>query len=547
MKKIFNLKYELLVLLFFVLVRLPNLGHDNFNTDVWKWKQRSYDFGTGVYGLQFEKTFQKYHPGVTLMWVGSSGVKIANVITSDVFPQNFPTEVSRIFFLDRVQKILLVLVMGFTYALAFYATRKIINTKYALTTFLLMSLEPFFLGLTRVFHLEGLMSILMLASMLWFYYFTRDMAYKKRLLVSGVLGGLALLTKTSAVYLILFIGFSSVFLTNLVSYKEKLTWKSLKLPIFVTIRWLFVALLTFVILWPVMWVNPLRALTGLYTGVAEVGVETDHAQIYFGNLVPDPGPLYYLVVTGLRTSVWLLLGFISGALFLLINKKYKKENPAMVQLFLYLLAYTLLYIIQISIPSKKLDRYILPAILSMFMIAGFTFQYLLGLLKKYRIIGIITLYLPALITLGIIRYDYLSYYSPLFGGLKSGMFILEPKWLIGKNEIMQYFKELKSERGFIDAPEDKSFEDLIYKRSEVSKMLTVGFQEKYYTQIWPFFRENNDWSLIMELRPFAVNTRFFVYPVWNDESSSEWRFPLKEQGKIYIRGVHAYTVYEKAL
>jgi hypothetical protein len=43
-----------LVFLFFVLIHLPDLGHDNFNTDVWKWKLRSYNFGSAVTGKNFE-------------------------------------------------------------------------------------------------------------------------------------------------------------------------------------------------------------------------------------------------------------------------------------------------------------------------------------------------------------------------------------------------------------------------------------------------------------------------------------------------------------
>ncbi|HOV97905.1 MAG TPA: hypothetical protein PLW49_02735, partial [bacterium] len=32
----FKLGPEILVFVFFVLIHLPDLGHDNFNTDVWK-------------------------------------------------------------------------------------------------------------------------------------------------------------------------------------------------------------------------------------------------------------------------------------------------------------------------------------------------------------------------------------------------------------------------------------------------------------------------------------------------------------------------------
>jgi len=91
------------------------------------------------------------------------------------------------------------------------------------------------------------------------------------------------------------------------------------------------------------------------------------------------------------------------------------------------------------------------------------------------------------------------------------------------------------------------YEELIYKSNYINKVLSVGFQEKYYTQIWPFFRETNDWAVIEELRPFAVKTRYFVYPVWNDESPAEWRFSLRKVGEIKVRGTVVYNVYERII
>ena len=54
-----RIKYEILVFILFVVSRLPDLGYDTFNTDVWKWKARIFDFGTGIFTLDFAKTIQK--------------------------------------------------------------------------------------------------------------------------------------------------------------------------------------------------------------------------------------------------------------------------------------------------------------------------------------------------------------------------------------------------------------------------------------------------------------------------------------------------------
>jgi len=151
-------------------------------------------------------------------------------------------------------------------------------------------------------------------------------------------------------------------------------------------------------------------------------------------------------------------------------------------------------------------------------------------------------FIPIVVTLFILHPDYFSYYNPIFGGLKTGINVLEPKWLIGEREILNYFKDKQYEPSGLD----ESFEEVIYS-GQKKNVLSVGFQEKYYTQIWPFFREINAWAVIQDITPFALKTKYFVYPVWDDRYKEENRFSLKYLDDIKIRGVSAYRVYERML
>ena len=45
-----------------------------------------------------------------------------------------------------------------------------------------------------------------------------------------------------------------------------------------------------------MWVAPLKSLETLYKGVATVGIEEGHDQLYFGQLLNNPGAGFYFVV-----------------------------------------------------------------------------------------------------------------------------------------------------------------------------------------------------------------------------------------------------------
>ncbi|MCA9302422.1 hypothetical protein KDA10_03640, partial [candidate division WWE3 bacterium] len=101
-----DLRYEMFAFLLFVLTRLNNLGYDMFNTDVWKWKSRIYDFGEGIFTLSFEKTLQRYHPGVTLMWLGALGVKLQSFYYKVVLGFSPPdNDIQTVFILHFFQKI----------------------------------------------------------------------------------------------------------------------------------------------------------------------------------------------------------------------------------------------------------------------------------------------------------------------------------------------------------------------------------------------------------------------------------------------------------
>jgi hypothetical protein len=520
-------KYEIVVAIFFILSRLPLLGHDTFNTDVWKWKARSFDFSTGIFTFDFAKTLQKYHPGVTLMWAGTSAIKIANLYLDYNSSLN---ALDQLFILHTLQKFAVVLILGATVAIIFFALHKIVDLRYAIFATLFFSLEPFYLALSREFHLEGLLSTFMLASMLWFYVHLQSQADRKSLVLSAIFAGLAILTKTSAIYLFLFVGLISLLRMR---QGHKLADEGKRCAAFVGI-----ALITIVAIWPSLWIAPAHTVTELVRGVQEIGVDTEHIQFYFGMLVGDPGPTYYPVVLALRSTPLLLLGLV-GLIF--VHRKLSESQRRFVN---YLGLFAIFYILQITIPTKKLDRYVLPAFTVLSLASAIFWVWLSKKIELSRVLFFALFFLYMLVTDIALLPDYLSYFNPLFGGLGTGIKILEPKWLIGQREIVQHFKSVQKVNGYEYSDNNESFEEIIY-RAPRKNVLSVGFQEKYYTQIWPFFREIGAWAVIQDLTPFAMQTEYFVYPVWDDRSAQENRFNLKYLADIKLRGVTLYKVYEK--
>ena len=506
---------EIFIVIFFVALHLPSLGHEIFNTDVWKWKARTYDFGQGIFTLDFEKTIQKYHPGVTLMWIGTASVKVYNLYYDLVFGHPpVDNAISTVFELHFVQKLFLVASIGVVLGFIIHVLKKLFGKRVALVFGILVSLEPFYYALTRVFHLEGLMSTLMIASFLWFYYYLQERK-PARLILSAIFASLAFLTKTSAVYLIPFT-FLMVFLDTFGEWKGRPTFKqgmSLFKPFGV---WLLLASLGFVLFWPAMWTHPSKSLSTIYRGIFTIGMERGHEQLYFGKLTENPGNFYYLVVLGLRSSVFLFLGLLGSIIPIRYGNKSERK------FILYAFLFAIFYTIQITIPSKKLDRYVLPAILSLSLISSFFYAYIIsGKLRKIGMCTFITALILGVFNIFFLDRDYFSYFNPLFGDLETGIKVLEPKWIIGHHEIISFFKK-------IPLTEEK---------------VKIAFPEKYYTQIWPFIKEIGYEPVIKDLTPLAKDSRYFVYPVWQDESCMENRVELSYLDTIYLREVPVWNVY----
>lgn len=534
LEKLKKIKYELYVFALFVISRLPSLGYDMFTTDVWKWKQRIYDFGTGVFTLDFAKTIQRYHPGVSLMWIGSLAVKVFNFFYRVTTGSNPPdNEIEVLFQLHFVQKLFIVLALGVLVAIVFNVLRRVISLRYAAIAVALIALEPFYVALTRVVHLEGLQSTFMLASFMCLYMFVSLEENKKWLFGSAALAALAVLTKTSAVFLV---PFAAVLLFGSRYWDSRNFGKSLVWALSNFLLWLAAAVALFVVFWPAMWTEADLALRTLWKGIVDVGLEGGHLQLFRGEWVEDPGPVFYWFVFVLRSSLYLVFGLV-GTLILVRKMDSEKKKLAF-----FAILYALLYAVEISIPSKKLDRYLLPSMVSLLLVAAMSFEWLVDKLsarlsKNYWVVALVFL-LPMFVTLRVLHPDYFSYYSILGGGLEKGIWTLEPKWVIGQHELIGYLEQKRVGEGL---PKFQSGESLNNAFDILDKRLVAAFPEKYYTQLHPFVRRIGGWATIVSIKPDAKHAAYIIFPVWFDPTDHKDPWEFKEQ--VYLRGVPIYNVY----
>lgn len=535
MKNLIRKKLDIIsVFLLFILSRLPSLGYDIFNTDVWKWKARSYDFSSGIFYLDFAKTLQKYHPGVTLMWLNTIAIKVYNIYYETLFNMSPPdNDLATIFGLHFTQKLLIVIVTSLVVTSIYYVLKNIFDKKYALVAVAFLATEPLYIALSRVVHLEGLMSTFMLASFVWLFWYLQDSTNKKRLYISALLTGLACLTKTVALFMLPFAGLI-LFYNNYTNSKKFLNSVTSALKTF--LPWLGLVIITFVVLWPAFFAIPGTVLSTLYRGIFTIGIERDHGQIFFGKFVEDPGVFFYPLVFLFKASPFLIPGLVGY--YLVLRKSADKKVKTFV---LYSIFFSFFYLLMLTIPSKKLMRYLLPSIISLVLVSSFFYIYLIEkYYKKFKVL-FLSITLVWLSYLVWIHPDYLSYHSPYFGGLRIGIQVLEPKWIIGQHALIERLNELKQEQNLLDFSKGEALNDT----KNLEEHLVVAFPEKYYTQVWPLVRSIGGWAVIEDLTGESKFATYFIYPVWDDYSATEKRYKLEFKEAVKLRGVPVFNIYER--
>lgn len=513
---------SLILIIFYIAVRLPYLGFSNFNTDSFKWKTRIYDFGSGVFNLNLDQTVQKYHPGVTLMWVGTFSVKFYNFVYESLLHKPpVDNDISFVFSLNFYQIFFLICFQALLIFLMFYFLAQLYDPIKAFLIVLVLTLEPFFLGISTTLHLDGILNLLIINFLICFYLFLKN-TDRFYLYLSSIFFGLALLTKTTALLFLPIVLLSLIAKYILI---KKIDFKDLFKNLLIFFLTTF---LIYFILWPAMWFDPLGTLRYVYEGI-NVGTE-DHSQIYFGSLVNDPGPSYYLIVTLIKATIYIFPALLLAA-YIQLNTTYRKYT---FEIFLFLSS--ILYLIEISVPSKKLDRYIFIFLMLLSMII---YSYLYDFSKKLLIycIGINLFFIFYL------NFDFFSYYNPLVGGLKTSINWVEPKWVFGQKELLAYF----SQELYNNKYEEFGSDETISKISQVNNKLIVAVPEKYYTQLYPYFRLINSWAVINTIKPEAIKANYFIFPVWEDDSKNSellMNYNFSYYDQIKVRGVSIFNVYK---
>jgi len=206
----------LILLVLFLAAWVPRVvALDAFVTvDERKWLARSANFYYALRHGDFANTFQREHPGVTVMWAGTLG-----------FLQKFPEYVQQApgYFTWNDQMIeawlkantthtplellaagrwWIVLGVALSLAISFLPLRRLLGEPLAALAVLFIAWMPWAVALSRQLHPDGYVSSLHFLSLVFFLGWLYAGQRWRDLVVSGVAMGLAWLTKTPAAFLV---------------------------------------------------------------------------------------------------------------------------------------------------------------------------------------------------------------------------------------------------------------------------------------------------------------------------------------------------------
>lgn len=286
-------------------------------------------------------TFQGTHPGVVPMLLIGGGIRAAELLwrTPLVSPAvgEFRT----------AAKVPVALGVSGGVALAALLVTSLWGARAGIAAGVLLALEPFFLGHAQLAHVDALLAVLMVLALLAWLVYERSRA-TRHLILSGFLGGLALLTKLPAISLLFFVGVLAI-----------TQGLPLRVAVRNMLRWSAVAVGVFLLLWPSMWLNllpNLRYATRDVRAVAEVQ-ETEPAD----GVTTTTFYLHALLRRMSPAALFLALGGI--VLLPRVNPRLRRDGVV-------LTAAAIGFALALSVVGKRADRYLLPTVAILSVLAS---------------------------------------------------------------------------------------------------------------------------------------------------------------------------------
>jgi 4-amino-4-deoxy-L-arabinose transferase-like glycosyltransferase len=336
-----------------------------------------------------------------------------------------------------------------------WLTSRLFGRRRALLAATFLGLDPFGLTEARVFRLEmvsaGFVTLSVLAYLLYWQNKTR-----RWVLVSGLMAGLAVSSKTSGGLMVPFIWL----LLLLELFRGGLFPNRFKAVILTGLLWAGGAVTTFWLIWPAIWVEPLAALQYLWqTGFAQAADRSVWGdEIFFwGQVVKggDPGPWFYPVALVFRTTplTWLGLAAVGVWLRRQIIRHNSLPERSIFAPTGQLLLFAGLILLELTFIISKVDRFLIVIFPVLSILTAIGVNLLIEKITLYaRKFPGIEIYVPAGLIIIVLMVQlaqtipahpyYYTYWNPLAGGGQTAMKVLPIGAGEGVDLAMDYLNRL---------------------------------------------------------------------------------------------------------
>ncbi|HXW01218.1 MAG TPA: glycosyltransferase family 39 protein, partial [Anaerolineae bacterium] len=404
--------------------------------------------GAGGVGLRYLFHYQGWLP---LPWVQADLMTTLDQVTTQFGVFEYP--------LDFIWWVRLPMALAASLSILgiYFLTRRLLGERLAVLGTLIIAFDPFILAHTRIIHVDAPLAYFMFLSFLAFLLYI-DRGGWPWLILSGLFGGLAALSKTPAALLGPILLVSGLFyaLFPPIGTPRAVRWRRLGMAL---IGWGLIALAAFFALWPAMWTRPLFALEWIIRNIQSVNSlphpTTGH---FWGDQESDQNPFYYLIVFPYHLTPLTTAGVVAGLGLIgagLVARFRKTESWAarMLPLALSLVAYIAFFIAPVSLISRRGDRYILPVYFAADLLAAVALWWLATLVKRFlNESKVRSLLLGRLMPMGMIGLAillqaflvllyhpyYLAYYNPLLGGYRTAPYWVNIGWGEGLDLAARY-------------------------------------------------------------------------------------------------------------
>jgi hypothetical protein len=439
-----------LVILFFALVipRAFALGRFVAIDEV-NWFHRSATFYSALMKNNWEETYVNNSPGVITTWVGASAFRLvapdyrANLDQMKTSYTAFERKLSNVFpyrhiYLLALSRAIMIALLISLLLICFLYAQRLFGIMPSLMGFLIIALDPFFIALTRMNHLDAPQAVFMFLSVLAFLTYLYRGKRRFDLIVSGAAGGLAFLSKLPGIFIIPTIGVLSVweyiktdFFGNRIKtgINRNSFWKMVQSLLI----WMLVFIMVYAVFWPAMWVQPLDTVKNVFGTSSKyantIVEETESNDEVNPQKVVNQPFTYYLRYP--ESFLWRTTPIVLfGLLFLLyahISGNDIVNDETIRRSVLGLLLFVIIYTIGMTLPPKSSEKYYAPVHIVMGLLAGlgwFSLSHNLG--KRIRRFRGKYLQIAILIVVILIQFTwvyrsfpyYYTYYNPLLGGLQ---------------------------------------------------------------------------------------------------------------------------------